>query len=474
MCDWLKHALTAIVLSFLATAQANAEDKTTAEPCGTECLYCSALFDPASYAEGTMKSLHMVVPGTGSWLFRSDYDLSNQFGVPAQFQPDLKALVSVLASRGITLAFVVQPTRGLMHRDRVRADHQYGFDAAVARRNFEGFLRQLSAAGALVPDVSSLVNSPPQEEYFFRRDHHWTPAGARATARVAADSIRTHPIYQGLTRKAFATAPSIIIPKDGTMNTALRYLCGNNFGNQYVQSYETVPVADDASALFGEQAPTEVVIVGTSNSADRDDQRKSYNFAGFMREYLEVDILNYGLQGAGQDGSFIQYLHSADYNPEQPPKLIVWELPANYMLDDPLMYRQLIPALQGRCKADNTLIQHKSVLPAQIELPEEAKRARLEVLNNSGENRAQLNGFSGYVDLRISDKDLKEFYIITYYDNGSRDKVWVRRPNIVDGGQYFLSLSRDEQYTSANLLSVFVEPTEPTSEPASIEAFLCQ
>lgn len=468
MRDWLKHGLVGIAVSFLLAAEANSE------PCGTECLYCSALFDPASYAEGTMKSLHMVVPGKDSWLFRTDYDLTNQFGVPAQFQPELAALVNALSSRGITLVIVVQPTRGLMHRDRIRADHQYGFDPALARRNFVRFLQQLATAGALVPDVTSLVDSPPQEEYFFRRDHHWTPAGARATARIAADSIRAHPAYRGLTRKTFETTPSIILPKDGTMNVAMRYLCGNNLGTQFVQSYETVPVADDASALFGEQAPPEVVMVGTSNSADRDDQRKSFNFVGFLREYLQVDILNYGLQGAGQDGSLLQYLQSTDYDPKQPPKMIVWELPANYMLDDPVMYRQLMPALQGRCTANNTVIQQKAVLQAQVELPEEGKRARLEILSNSGANRAQLEGYTGYLDLRFSNLDLKDFYIIIYYDNGSRDKVWVRRPNIVDGGQYFMALSRDQQYTSANLLSVFVEPTEPTNEPSSVEAFLCE
>ena len=40
----------------------------------------------------------------------------------------------------------------------------------------------------------------------------------------------------------------------------------------------TVPAGDDLCALFDEQSSQEVVLVGTSNSAARDDDTKNYNF----------------------------------------------------------------------------------------------------------------------------------------------------------------------------------------------------
>lgn len=440
--------------------------------CIRECLICAALSDPEQYTEGTMKSMEMIVPGRDNWLFRSSFDLAETFGIPPDSLASFRELVSKLQSRGISLAIVVQPTRGLMHVDKV-IQARAPFNHARARASLARFLDQLRQNGVITPDILTLVDEPPAEDYFFRRDHHWTPAGARATARVAAGAIRQTPVHASLTSKAYVTAKSIIIPKDGTMNTALKHVCGNNFGMQFVQGYQTVPAANDASALFGEASAPEVVLLGTSNSANREDERKTFNFAGFLQEYLAIEILNYGLQGSGQDGSFIQYLHSPDYDPSNPPKLIIWELPANYRLDDPLMYRQLIPALSGQCTADRARLSQTTPLPAQPDAEDENRRRRVEVLSNTGRNRAELTGFEGYLDLRFSDPALKEFYVIVYYDNGERDKVWYRRPGIVNGGQYFLSLSRAPQHRSANVLSVFVEPTQAVTAASTLELKLC-
>ena len=67
----------------------------------------------------------------------------------------------------------------------------------------------------------------------------------------------------------------------------------------------------------------------------------------------------------------------------------------------------------------------------------------------------------------------KNFYVIVYYDNGQRDKQWYRREAIVAGGQYYLELSQDAAYRDANLLSVFIEPTEDLAAPVAVETRLC-
>jgi len=98
---------------------------------------------------------------------------------------------------------------------------------------------------------------------------------------------------------------------------------------------------------------------------------------------------------------------------------------------------------------------------------------RLELLSNAGAQLKDLKGRDAVLDIRISDPNIKNFYIITYYDNGTRDKVWFRREAIVTGGQYYLELSRAAEFRDANLLSVLLEPTQVVEQPFQIETKLC-
>ncbi|MFN3579178.1 MAG: alginate O-acetyltransferase AlgX-related protein [Pseudomonas sp.] len=462
----LRSAAVFMSLGLLAQAALAAEPT---KPCtDLDCLLCPAMQDPESYPPGTMKLMNQLTGGTDRWLFRSDVDLTNNFGIPASMQPEFARLVAALARQGTQLAMVVQPTRGLMHRDKIRPEYAHGFDYPRAANNLRAYLGQLTAAGAIVPDIMQLVENPLEDEYFFRRDHHWTPAGARATARLVADHLLAHPVHSQLTHKAYRSESGLTVFKDGSMNTALASLCGNHYGFQYVPGYRTVPEVSDASALFDEQPAPEVILVGTSNSASRDVENKEYNFDGFLKDYLSVDLLNFAMPGAGEFGAMVEYLHSDSYKTDGPPKLIVWELPANYRLNSPEMYRQLIPAIQGQCREDNTLLSNRLAKPS-LKVAD-----RVELLSNTGAQRLELTGRDGYLDIRASNGNLKHFYLIVYYDNGQRDKIWIRREAIVSGGQYYLELSKAPEFRDANLLSVFMEPSEELLAPTDLEIRLCR
>nr|WP_314617252.1 alginate biosynthesis protein AlgX [uncultured Pseudomonas sp.] len=432
-----------------------------------QCMVCPALSDPQRYGEGRMKLMREIVPGKDRWLFRSMVDLTNDFGIPAPMRPEFARLMQAFERQGIHVAMAIQPTRGLMHRDKLLPGQLHGFDYARASSNLGSYLGQLRQGGAVVAPMMQLVQQPPKGEYFFRRDHHWTPNGAEATAKLMAEEIRRQPFYAGLAKKAYRTEPGVMVPKDGTLNLALSYICGNNYGFQYVRGYQTIPEAAGADALFDEAPDPEVILVGDSNAAAREDESKQFNFDGYLKQYLGVDILNYALPGVGEDGSLLEYLLSGDYKPKAPPKLIVWELPANYRLDSPLMYRQLVPAVQGGCAVS------KEVLWAKLQRPALKVGERIELLSNAGSGRQSLSGSKGFLDIRLSDKNVKDFYIIVYYDNGARDKVWFRREAAVTGGQYYLELSKDPAFAGANLLSVFMEPTKPGTVATDVETRLC-
>lgn len=449
----------------LLGAQAKAAEPVRPGCENLQCMVCPALAEPQHYAEGRMKLMRQIVPGKERWLFRSMVDLTNDFGIPAPMRPEFARLMDAFHRQGIQVAMAIQPTRGLMHRDKLYAEQLHGFDYARASRNLDSYLGQLRQAGAVVAPMMQLVRQPPQGEYFFRRDHHWTPAGAEATARLMAEEIRRQPFYNSLTKKRYSTEPGVMVPKDGTLNLALSYICGNNYGFQYVRGYQTVPVADSSDALFDEAPDPEVILVGDSNAAAREDESKQFNFDGYLKQYLETDVLNYALPGVGEDGSLLEYLLSADYKPEAPPKLIVWELPANYRLDSPLMYRQLVPAIHGGCKAS------REILGTKLQRPPLKVGERIELLSNAGGARQTVS--NGFLDIRLSDRSVKDFYLIVYYDNGARDKVWFRREAAVSGGQYYLELSKAPEFAGANLLSVFLEPTKAGTAATDVETRLC-
>lgn len=458
--------LSAALALLSLPGQAAQADPATKPGCeNLQCMVCPAMSDPQRYAEGRMKLMREIVPGKDRWLFRSAVDLTNDFGIPAPMRPEFARLMQAFERQGIHVAMAIQPTRGLMHRDKLFTDQLHGFDYARASNSLATYLGQLRQGGAVVAPMMQLVQQPPKGEYFFRRDHHWTPTGAEATARLMAEEIRRQPFYAGLTKKAYRTEPGVMVPKDGTLNLAMSSLCGNNYGFQYVRGYQTIPVASGGDALFDEAPDPEVILVGDSNAAAREDESKQFNFDGYLKQYLNVDVLNYALPGVGEDGSLLEYLLSSDYKPKAPPKLIVWELPANYRLDSPLMYRQLVPAVQGGCAA------RQEVLGAKLQRPALKVGERIELLSNAGSGRQALS--KGFLDIRMSDKNVKDFYIIVYYDNGARDKVWFRREAAVTGGQYYLELSKAPEFAGANLLSVFMEPTKPGTAATDVETRLC-
>ena len=82
---------------------------------------------------------------------------------------------------------------------------------------------------------------------------------------------------------AFETRSDILLRKLGTLNVAVSQVCGNAYGYQWVRGSVTVPAegADSADALFGEVSVPSIALVGTSNSDNRDDRYKNYNFHGF-------------------------------------------------------------------------------------------------------------------------------------------------------------------------------------------------
>jgi alginate O-acetyltransferase complex protein AlgJ len=85
--------------------------------------------------------------------------------------------------------------------------------------------------------------------------------------------------------------------------------------------------AHTKEALFGDEK-IPVALVGTSYSAN-----PLWNFAGFLEEALQTDVINAAEEGQGPFETMKTYLASAAFR-DNPPELVVWEIPERYLVVD--------------------------------------------------------------------------------------------------------------------------------------------
>ncbi|MZR61275.1 alginate biosynthesis protein AlgX [Alcanivorax sp. DP30] len=428
---------------------------------------CPALTDPATYAEGTMSAMRQLVAGKPFWFFRTEVDLQESFPMDEAAQQAFAELVDRLAQRGVSLVVMLQPTRGLMHAQELEPPWSARYSLAAARRSFLHKAQLLRALGASVADMEPVLRGEHEQEYFFRRDHHWTPYGAQVSARQVADVMLADPGIDEITQVRYQTQPDILLRKMGTLNAAVAMVCGNSYGFQWVRGSITVPEqgTDSADALFGDVAAPAIALVGTSNSDIRDDRYKNYNFHGFLQQYLSRDVVNFAMTGGGATGSLQDILLSEAFQDGQ-FRYLIWELPVSYPLADQETWRQLLPAASGGCTNRALLASQTTTVPVS------AVDDRIEVLANAGERRRLTAGKSHLLlEMNYSDSNFKDFYVLAYYDDGQREKIRIRRPARLDTGRFLLRLDPPSRH--GNLLSVLLEFEQPQPVAMTVETSLC-
>lgn len=461
----------------------------------SSCILCPELNDPIHYQEGVMKALSKLVGGKDYTLIRTEIDLEERFEISPRQAIQFKKITQTFKDSGINIVIMFQPTRGMMMPYNVQKSDNYS--DTKAKQSLLKLASYLRSLGFYVPDISELLNNPPPD-YFFKRDHHWTPHGAKFTAEVMAKQIREYDFFKTLEKTAYKSEQTHNVQKDGTLNRGLKHICEHNFAQQVVQGYKTYldlssdsndlgdalfGESDDessssdsmASALFGDAESnsdesgdkTDIILIGTSNSAKRDDDNKNYNFGGFLRENLQIDLTNQAILGGKAFSGIINYLL---LNHENPPKdtIILWEFPATFINDDELPFRQLLPAIYGTCKQQDALL-HNQLTNVAI-----TDRNRIELLSNTGRNKKAIKPSDTYIQLRFSDTKFKDFYVITYFEDGSRDKYRINRADSVNNEYYLISTTDIDVTSNKNISAIFLEPEKNLPEEAiDIEVNLC-
>lgn len=498
----LTAVLGTALLPLLSTAGASAAANTNAEPSATPppvyevtpcCALCPQAADPDAYAGSSyLQEFRVLQQGRNGWLFRTQIDLATQFEISDPSVAELARLASAMRARGSELVIVLQPPRGLMDADQLGEELRAGYDIDTARRQFATALSRIRSAGVTVPPLDSLVDEHKGYEYFFRRDHHWTPAGAEATARLVADTIRAMPAFADVPRQRYRTRVSALIGKPGTLQKVASQICGGVYSMQYLTGYVTEPdtetgrgasaPADAAAALLGEAATQsgdgglgllddgsgndagvpQIALVGTSNS----DAKGGYNFGGYLQQHLGADLLNVALSGGSFDGSLLRYLPSPAYQ-QHPPKIVVWELPwHNWPGRDKNPYRtfrQALPLVHDGCRGR----------PATIERRVDLQAGENELLFNSGAQ--PLQGGRYWLDLQFSDPAIKDLLAMVWYYTGQKETLKLHFNSYVDnGGRFVTELRRNRaDYARATLMGATLTLPSAPARPLSVDVRLC-
>jgi hypothetical protein len=313
-----------------------------------EAAFCRKLQDERVYDENDLEPYKMLISGTDDWIFRSDNDFRTNYTLTPAVQESLLRLQRAMKSKNIDLVIAFPPARGLVHAAHIRPKDQktYMPDVDKAWANYEQSIMALRAKGLNIVGVSKAQTT---DDFFYKRNHHWTATGAYSMARNVSAFVKTLPSWKEIPKAQFKTTATDPAPIESSFEKAFKKICDSKLPPEEAKNYTTASVqaATSEQSLFNEQDPQQVVLLGTSNSVQDSSMA---NFEGFLKEGLSTDIMNLSYIAGGIDTSIISFLNSAAYK-NGGARIVIWEVPGYYdfnIMDDKL-FAQLVPAVNGSC-----------------------------------------------------------------------------------------------------------------------------
>lgn len=453
--------LTAALLGAAAGAQADAIQAPafTAQAC---CNLCPEAHDAKNYTTRYQQNFTTLVQAEGDWLFRTQEDLRTEFDTTPAGYKRMQQLHDAFKSKGVELVVVYQPTRGLVNRNKLMPTERDKFDYDTALKNYQAMLGRFAKMGYYVPDLSPLTNESDAtgnsaHDFYFRGDQHWTPYGARRTAKIVAQTVKKVPGFADIPQREFETKITGRMGKTGTLHNMAGQLCGTSYAVQYMDQFSTEPKGEAADGdLFSDAGNPQITLVGTSHSG------KNYNFAGFLEQYIGADVLNVAFPGGGLEGSMLQYLGSDEFQ-KTPPKVLIWEFSPLYRLDQETIYRQMMALLDNGCEGKPALMSSSTTL----------KPGANQMLVNS--SNKDLRNANHQIDIRFADPSVKTLQATLWYMNGRHEDLKIDKPTTSDtDGRFAFELRTDEDWASQNLLAIEIQGPQDAGDVQKVDAKICK
>lgn len=267
-----------------------------------------------------------VIVGREGWLytqeeFREYSDAEQQIAAHLSL---IERAQAELQQRGTELVVAVVPSKARLYPEYV----EDAVPAAVHRDLYARLHAELRQRDITAPDLlDALARCKARNAVFLRTDTHWTPEGADCGANAIAAELAPVTAAQTFETEVLAPRPHAgdlmqFLPLAPTFSALLP-------PPDLLVPRSTLGTAD----LLGEAPAPQVVLVGTSYSADR-----NWDFDGALRKAMATDVLNLAESGRGPFEPMLDFL--ALPLAEASPRRVIWEIPERYLpagepLNDP-------------------------------------------------------------------------------------------------------------------------------------------
>lgn len=426
-------------------------------------IWCDALSDDTQFELAGLDNYKKFILGGDGWIFRSNTGFRDDFYISRKTQFYLKTLQQKFKEQGTDLLILYPPPRSIVHHNHVKKSDQNelkmdGQQAQTALQNYAGFIETMQGEGIHIVGLPDLA---PDVQMYYKRDHHWTPEGAREAAKAVAAYVKTLPAYEAISKTEYVTTAGEVEDYKGAFKRVFKKICGTDMPPEPRTHYETQAksVSNSESDLFGDTHAADVVLFGTSNSAASSNVA---NFEGFLKEALGADVENMAVTDAGTDTSMIAYLNS-ERAKTNPAKIAIWEVPGYYNFDHMRrkVFLQAIPALHGPC-SDNPVAQSESF---QIMSPDE-----LPLFTNISD--FDLSKGDHYLYVKFSAPVSSRFFVAADYDKFKDAHDFERSPRYpAPDGEYYFWIEQGERGAVKQL---FLKPDDATMAGVRGTVYLCK
>lgn len=267
-----------------------------------------------------------IVVGNDGWFFtKEEFETSLDADQSLQYTFDkISEFKLELENRNIELVIVPLPAKSDIYTEKL-ATFQHA--SAVSDRYIAFFdgLRDLGVV--TISSREALLEAKNELPVFLKSDTHWSPFGAGKVAKEVAMSLPLEDY--GIEPGEFELDSSGKASFWGDLTTYitsedLAPLIGLNKENTELFVAETQS-EELVSDLFGDDARHDVVLVGTSYSAN-----ENWSFVEQLKAELSVDVLNLSEEGKGPATPMLNYING-DLIDEYETKIVIWEFPVRYI-----------------------------------------------------------------------------------------------------------------------------------------------